>query len=31
MHIDLFIFLGAMGVIWCTRILEAKALWAGVR
>jgi hypothetical protein len=31
MRANLFIILGEMGVIWSTSILEAKALWAGVR
>jgi hypothetical protein len=31
MRVDLFIILGEMGVIWLTSILEAKALWAGMR
>jgi hypothetical protein len=31
MRIDLFIILREMGVIWSTSILEAKALWTGVR
>jgi hypothetical protein len=31
MRVDLFIVLGKTGVIWSTSILEAKALWAGVR
>jgi hypothetical protein len=29
--VDLFIILGEMGVICMTNILEAEALWAGVR
>jgi hypothetical protein len=31
MCVDLFIILWEMGVIWSTSILEAKALWVGVR
>jgi hypothetical protein len=31
MSVDLFIILGGMGVIWLHNILQAKALWAGVR